>query len=87
MNLSTLSANAAVKINEATHRTLALPLLIFFPTARCNSRCISCNWWQADGATDLTLDEVRALADELPALRTAPGALLGRRAITAARGL
>ena len=70
MNLSTLSANAAVKINEATHQTLALPLLIFFPTARCNSRCISCNWWQADGATDLALDEVRALAQELPALRT-----------------
>jgi Fe-coproporphyrin III synthase len=70
MNLSTLSANAAVKINEATHQTFALPLLIFFPTARCNSRCISCNWWQADGATDLALDDVRALADELPALRT-----------------
>jgi Fe-coproporphyrin III synthase len=70
MNLSTLSANAVVKINEATHRTLALPLLIYFPTARCNSRCISCNWWQADGATDLAIDEVRVLADELPTLRT-----------------
>jgi MoaA/NifB/PqqE/SkfB family radical SAM enzyme len=70
MNLSTLSANAAVKINEATHRTLALPLLIFFPTARCNSRCISCNWWQTDGATDLTLGEVRTLVDGLAELRT-----------------
>lgn len=63
-------ANAAVKINEATHRTFALPLLVFFPTARCNSRCVSCDWWQADGATDLTLDEIRTLAAELPRLRT-----------------
>lgn len=68
--LFTLAANAAVKINQATHRTFALPLLIFFPTARCNSRCVSCDWWQADGATDLTLAEIKALAAELPALHT-----------------
>lgn len=68
--LSTLTANAAIKYNEATHRTLALPLFIFFPTARCNSRCVSCDWWRSDGASDLTLDEIRTLAAELPALHT-----------------
>ena len=67
---STLAANAEIKFNETTHQTLALPLLIFFPTARCNSRCVSCDWWRADGASDLTLDEIRALAAELPALHT-----------------
>ncbi len=68
--LGTLAANAAVKYNEATDRTLALPLLVFFPTARCNSRCVSCDWWRSDGASDLTLDEIRALAAELPGLHT-----------------
>ncbi|MBI4786848.1 MAG: radical SAM protein [Chloroflexi bacterium] len=67
---STLAANAAVKFNQAAHQTFALPLLIFFPTARCNSRCVSCDWWQADGKSDLTLDEIRALTAQLPELRT-----------------
>jgi len=66
----TLATNALAQLNVVTHRTLALPLLIFYVTARCNSRCVSCDWWKSDGAADLTLDEVRALADDLPALRT-----------------
>ena len=70
LSFSTLAANAAVRFNQATHRTIALPLLIFFPTARCNSRCVSCDWWQADGKSDLTLDEIRALATQLPELHT-----------------
>jgi Fe-coproporphyrin III synthase len=65
---TTLARNALVQLNIATDRTFTLPLLIFFPTARCNSRCVSCDWWQADGATDLTLDEIAALAAQLPAL-------------------
>jgi MoaA/NifB/PqqE/SkfB family radical SAM enzyme len=68
--LDTLATNALAQINVATRRTFALPLLIFYATARCNSRCVSCDWWKSDGAADLTLDEVRALAAELPALRT-----------------
>ena len=70
LSLPSLAASAAIKYNEATHQTLALPLLIFYPTARCNSRCISCDWWRADGASDLTLDEIRTFAAELPALHT-----------------
>lgn len=61
-------ANLAVKYNELTHQTLALPILIFYPTARCNSRCISCDWWQSDGADDLSFDEIRGLVKQLPAL-------------------
>lgn len=65
-----LTSNLLVQLNQATHRTFALPILIFFPTARCNSRCMSCDCWQADGAGDLTVEEIRGLTDELPALRT-----------------
>src|SRR5512143_291732 len=70
LSLPTLVANAAVKYNQATNQTLVLPLLIFFPTARCNSRCVSCDWWRSDGATDLTLDEIRGLVSQLSALHT-----------------
>jgi Fe-coproporphyrin III synthase len=70
VTLSQLTSNLLVKVSQATHQTFALPTLIFFPTARCNSRCISCDWWKADGAGDLSFDEVRRLAEELPALRT-----------------
>lgn len=70
ISINAIAANAAIKYSEATHQTLALPLLIFFPTARCNSRCVSCDWWRSDGATDLTLDEIRELGAQLPDLHT-----------------
>ncbi len=63
-----ISSNLAVKYNELTHRTLALPVLIYYPTARCNSRCISCDWWRADGKDDLSFTEIRDLVAQLPAL-------------------
>jgi MoaA/NifB/PqqE/SkfB family radical SAM enzyme len=66
--LSTLSTNLAVKYNEVTHQTLVLPLLIYYPTARCNSRCVSCDWWRSDGAADLSLAEIEGLVEQLPAL-------------------
>jgi MoaA/NifB/PqqE/SkfB family radical SAM enzyme len=47
-----------------------LPLLIFYPTGRCNSRCVSCDWWKHSGADDLSLAEIRELASALPALGT-----------------
>jgi MoaA/NifB/PqqE/SkfB family radical SAM enzyme len=70
VTLAQLTSNVLVQFNCATHGTFALPILIFYPTARCTSRCVSCDWWKADGVGDLKLDEIRALADELPALRT-----------------
>lgn len=66
--LATLTGNLAVKFNELTNQTIALPILIFYPTARCNSRCISCDWWKSDGADDLSFSEIRALVEELPVL-------------------
>lgn len=66
--IGTLTGNLAVKFNELTGRTLALPLLIFYVTARCNSRCVSCDWWRADGSDDLTLDEIADMVSQLPLL-------------------
>jgi MoaA/NifB/PqqE/SkfB family radical SAM enzyme len=65
-----IRANLLVKLGELTGKTHALPLVMFAPTARCNSRCVSCDWWRADGAGDLSLDEIAALAAELPRFGT-----------------
>lgn len=58
-------SNLLVRLGRYTSRTHVLPLVVFAPTARCNSRCVSCSWWRADGAGDLTLEEIRPLASEL----------------------
>jgi MoaA/NifB/PqqE/SkfB family radical SAM enzyme len=70
MTSSTLATATLIRLGQATNRTFVLPLLIFYPTGRCNSRCVSCDWWKQTGADDLTLDEIAALADALPALGT-----------------
>ena len=70
MDPGRLLSNALVQLNVRTHRTWALPILVYAPTSRCNSRCVSCDYWRTDGASDLRPDEVAALCRELPALRT-----------------
>jgi Fe-coproporphyrin III synthase len=65
-----LTTSTLVRLGRITNRTFVLPLLILFPTGRCNSRCVSCDWWKQSGADDLTLDEIRALARTLPSLGT-----------------
>jgi MoaA/NifB/PqqE/SkfB family radical SAM enzyme len=59
-----------VRLAEVTNRTFVLPLVIFYPTSRCNSRCVSCDWWKCSGAGDLSLEEIEEVADALPALGT-----------------
>src|SRR5262249_47510941 len=59
-----------VRLGELTNRTFVLPVVVFFPTSRCNSRCVSCDWWKCSGAGDLTLKEIEAIADALPGLGT-----------------
>lgn len=59
-----------VRLNEITNRTCTLPLVIFYPTSRCNSRCVSCDWWRSNGADDLELSEIDDLARSLPPLGT-----------------
>jgi MoaA/NifB/PqqE/SkfB family radical SAM enzyme len=59
-----------VRLGEWTNRTFVLPVVVFFPTSRCNSRCVSCDWWKCSGAGDLSLEEIEMVADALPALGT-----------------
>ena len=65
-----VASKALVRLNVRTDLTFALPILLYAPTSRCNSRCVSCDWWRSDGAADLRRDEVESLCRELPALGT-----------------
>lgn len=65
-----LATAVLVRLSEVTNRTYALPVVIFFPTSRCNSRCVSCDWWKSSGADDLTIAEIGSLAADLPRLGT-----------------
>jgi Fe-coproporphyrin III synthase len=67
---SSVATAVLVRVGEITNRTLVLPLLVFYATSRCNSRCTSCDWWQHSGADDLTLDEIAGVAAVLPSLGT-----------------
>ena len=67
---SRVVGNALVQLNVRSHRTWALPIPLYAPTSRCNSRCASCEYWRTDGATDLTREEVAAVCRDLPRLRT-----------------
>src|SRR5207245_2029272 len=67
---SALTTATLVRLGRIANRTFVLPLLIFFPTNRCNSRCVSCDWWKRSGADDLSVDEIRDIADALPPLGT-----------------
>jgi MoaA/NifB/PqqE/SkfB family radical SAM enzyme len=65
-----LTTTTLVALSELTNRTFVLPLAVFFPTSRCNSRCVSCDWWKSSGDTDLTLGEIGGVAGELAKLGT-----------------
>jgi MoaA/NifB/PqqE/SkfB family radical SAM enzyme len=67
---SALKTAMLVRLAEVTNRTFVLPLVIFFPTSRCNSRCVSCDWWKCSGAGDLALEEIEQVAEALPGLGT-----------------
>jgi MoaA/NifB/PqqE/SkfB family radical SAM enzyme len=65
-----LVTTTLVWLGEATNRTFVMPLVVFYPTSRCNSRCVSCDWWKHSGAGDLTVGEIAAIASALPSLGT-----------------
>ena len=67
---SSFATTAWVRLGEVTNRTFTVPLVIFYPTSRCNSRCVSCDWWRSSGATDLAPDEIARLAQALQPLGT-----------------
>jgi MoaA/NifB/PqqE/SkfB family radical SAM enzyme len=67
---SPLATAALVRLTEITNRTFVVPLVVFYPTSRCNSRCVSCEWWKCSGEGDLTLDEIERVAAALPGIGT-----------------
>jgi Fe-coproporphyrin III synthase len=67
---SSAGIGVMVRLAEITNRSITLPLLVVYPTSRCNSACVSCDWWRCSGAGDLTVEEFTAVADALPSLRT-----------------
>ena len=68
-SLSTVVTAAACRVGELTNRNLVMPLLVFYPTSRCNSRCLSCDWWRSSGADDLSYAEIAEVARAVPLLR------------------
>ena len=46
-----------------------LPLVTLYLTERCNSRCVTCDYWRT-GRADVTLESVRALLPSLERLQT-----------------
>jgi len=67
---ASLATTVLVRLGEVANRTFVLPLVVFCPTSRCNSRCMSCDWWKQSGADDLTLPEIEEVAVALSALGT-----------------
>ena len=68
--MTALGTALLVRLGEVTTQTLVLPMVIFYPTSQCNSRCVSCDWWKRSGAGDLSLGEIDDLAAALPPLGT-----------------
>jgi MoaA/NifB/PqqE/SkfB family radical SAM enzyme len=63
-----LSAQAFA-IDALDSRLHRLPLATLYLTERCNSRCVSCDYWR-HGRTDMNLDAVTRLLPGLARLRT-----------------
>lgn len=70
MTAASLATATLVRLGEISNRTLVLPLVVYYPTSRCNSRCISCDWWRQTGAGDLSLEEIDDLAAAMARLGT-----------------
>src|SRR5262249_12806824 len=50
-------------------RLQRLPLVTLYLTDRCNSRCVTCDYWRT-GRADVSLESVRRLLPSLARLRT-----------------
>jgi MoaA/NifB/PqqE/SkfB family radical SAM enzyme len=54
---------------QASPRLHSLPLVTLYLTERCNSRCVTCDYWRS-GRADMSLDSVTRLLPSLAQLRT-----------------
>jgi MoaA/NifB/PqqE/SkfB family radical SAM enzyme len=65
-----LATLALTHAGAAVNRMWTLPIAVVYPTGRCNSRCLSCAWWQTPGDDEMTIAEFRALGVALRSLGT-----------------
>ena len=56
-------------VPAGTTALLQLPLITLYLSERCNSRCVTCDYWR-HGVADMSLDAVRRLLPDLARLRT-----------------
>ena len=75
--LARVATAGACRVGELTNRNLVMPLLVFYPTSRCNSRCLSCDWWRSAGTDDLSYAEIAEVALAVPLLRVSRVLLSG----------
>jgi MoaA/NifB/PqqE/SkfB family radical SAM enzyme len=54
---------------QASPRLQSLPLVTLYLTERCNSRCVTCDYWRT-GRADMSLEAVTRLLPSLQQLRT-----------------
>ena len=64
---------AAISIDSRLHR---LPLITLYLTERCNSRCVTCDYWR-HGKADMNLASVQKLLPSLRRLQTQVALLSG----------
>jgi len=63
-------SNPDLSSDPASHSHLhRLPLVTLFLTERCNSRCVTCDYWR-HGRTDMTFEAVQRLLPSLAQLQT-----------------
>ncbi len=56
--------DARLALNLITDRVAALPLAIVYVTDRCNSKCVTCDYWKY-GQTNFPVERAQRLAPEL----------------------
>jgi Fe-coproporphyrin III synthase len=71
-----LSAQALMSDPVPSARLHRLPLVTLYLTERCNSRCVSCDYWR-HGRADMTLNAVQRLMPNLEQLQTRVALLSG----------
>ena len=64
-----MTNNVSAHASLNSPRLERLPLVTLYLTERCNSRCVTCDYWRT-GRTDVTLESVLALLPSLERLQT-----------------
>lgn len=72
--------DARLAVNFLSDRLAALPLAIVYVTDRCNSRCVTCDFWRY-GQTNLPVERARWLAKEFRQMGTQAVLLTGGEAL------